>query len=131
MTDEDFATLHAILGRRGGFGHREHLELAWNYLARYSTDAAAQAVGSAIRHLAGVHGETAKYHETMTRGWVHLVAVHRVSSQTTSFDEFMAANRGLLDRHLLDRHYSQELIASPAARSHWTRPDLRDLPPLD
>ena len=33
MADHDFLEpLTAILDARGGFGHREHLELAWTYL---------------------------------------------------------------------------------------------------
>ena len=44
------------------------------------------------------------------------------------FDEFLDRFPPLLDRHLLDRHYSPALLASAAARESWVTPDLRPLP---
>jgi hypothetical protein len=130
MRESDLAVLRTILQTRGGFGHEQHIELAWNYLAQYPVEAAHEAVASAIRHMAGLHGAPDKYHDTITRTWIHLVAVHRSGSDAESFEEFIAHNRGLLDRHVLERHYSRELIASPEARARWTAPDLHELPVL-
>jgi hypothetical protein len=124
----DLDILRRILEAHDGFGHREHLELAWEYLGRYDAEAAYEAVAAAIRHLAEMHGAPDKYHETITRSWVHLVAVHRAGSDHTSFDDFIAHHRPLLDRQLLARHYSRELIASPEARTKWVEPDLAELP---
>jgi hypothetical protein len=125
---EDLDIRESVLNARGGFGHREHLELAWNYLRRYEAEEAQRAVASAIRHLATAHGTPEKYHETITRCWVHLVAVHRAGSDADSFDEFIAGNAGLLDRHLLDGHYSSGLLSSSQARTRWAEPDLHELP---
>jgi hypothetical protein len=130
MREGDLDILRRILGARGAFSHREHLELAWNYLALYEVDEAQRAVGSAIRHVARLHGMPDRYHQTITRSWVQLVALHRLGSDARSFDEFIAENPGLLDRRVLDRHYSRELIASPRARARWTEPDLAALPRL-
>jgi hypothetical protein len=85
-------------------------------------------VASAIREVAKMHGAPDKYHETITRSWVHLVALHRAENQAGSFDKFIAENPGLLERRLLDQHYSRELIGSHRARAQWTEPDLRALP---
>jgi hypothetical protein len=128
MRRQDLHILESILAARGGFSHREHLELVWNYLRIYETEDAERAVASTIRHVASAHGAPEKYHETITRCWVHLVAVHRAGSDADSFDEFIARNRGLLDHHLLDGHYSRGLLGSPEARAGWTEPDLRPLP---
>lgn len=128
MREQDLEILQSIVDRRGGFGHPEHLELAWNYLQRYEVEEAHRAVRSAIRHIASAHEAQDKYHETITRCWVHLVAVHRATSDAESFDQFIAENRGLLNRHLLDGHFSPELLRSPRARARWTEPDLRRLP---
>src|SRR5690348_13508611 len=128
MDDRDLQTLEQILHQRGGFSHREHLELVWNYLDRYDADAARDAVAAAIRHVATLHGAPERYHATITQAWVRLVALHRSSGTATTFDEFLAANAGLLDRRLLARHYSDKLISSERARRHWTEPDLRPLP---
>ena len=128
MREQDLDILHSVLNTRGGFGHQAHLELTWRYLQMYEPAEAQRAVATAIRHLASTHRAPDKYHETITRCWVHLVALHRAESDTESFDEFIAETRGLLDRHLLDAHYSPELISSARARARWTEPDLRDLP---
>jgi hypothetical protein len=128
MREQDLLTLQEIVDRHGGFGHREHLELAWSYLSVYGFEPAYEAVAAAIRHIARKHGEPDRYHATITRSWLHLVAVHRQRCGVASFDEFIAENPGLLDRSLLGRHYSSELIRSARARARWVEPDLRALP---
>ncbi len=128
MTEGDLQALERIVGAHGRFGHREHVELAWTYLGRYRLEQATDAMSAAVRHLASEHGMPDRYHETITRSWVRLVDVHRRDSDAGSFDEFIAGNSGLLDRQLLERHYSRELIASHGARAEWTEPDLRPLP---
>jgi hypothetical protein len=130
MRDRDLNALMEILGTRGRFGHREHLELAWTYLGQYQIDIAKRAMASAIRHVAGLHGAPDRYHDTITLSWVHLVAVHRQGSDARSFEDFIADHPGLLDRHLLDRHYSAERLAAADARVGWTEPNLLELPIL-
>jgi hypothetical protein len=130
MHERDLPVLCRILEMRGGFGHREHLELTWNYLGMYEIGGAHQTAACAIRHVANLHGVPDRYHATITRSWVHLVAIHRQASEARSFDEFIAHNPRLLDRHLLERHYSRELIASSEARTRWVEPDIRQLPAL-
>ena len=128
MEPHDLQTLEQIVAQRGGFGHREHLELVWTYLGRYPIVAASEAVAGAIRHVARRHGAPDKYHDTMTQAWVRLVAFHRADSQAATFDQFLAENPGLMDRGLLDRHYSRDRLFSPDARAAWIEPDLRELP---
>ena len=128
MSDEDLQALERIVGTHGRFGHREHLELAWTYLRRYRLEQATDAMSAAVRHLASEHGMPDRYHETITRSWVRLVDVHRHDSDARSFDEFIAGNSGLLDRQLVERHYSRDLIATDGARAESTEPDLRPLP---
>jgi Activator of Hsp90 ATPase homolog 1-like protein len=120
--------LQAVLAHGRGFGHAEHLELAWRYLDRFEPDDAERAMAEAIRHVAATHGQPDRYHETMTVAWVKLVAAHREECEAETFDEFIADNERLLDRDLLKRHYSPERIASAGARAEFTAPDLRDLP---
>lgn len=130
MTKPGLDILHGILATRGGFGHREHLELAWTCLDHYDLATAHDAVSTAIRHLARRHGMPERYHETLTRSWVHVVALHRALAPGGSFDAFIAANPGLLAKDLLSRHYSQSLIQSSTARTQWAEPDLRAFPAL-
>jgi hypothetical protein len=128
-TDRDFLEpLTAILDARGGFGHREHLELAWTYLALSPLDAARRQMSAAVRHVAGMHGAPDRYHETITNSWVLLVETHRRHDTAATFDEFIGRHPGLLDRQLLSRHYSAAVLGSAKARAQWTSPDLRPLP---
>lgn len=118
------------MDKAGKFGHREHLELAWNYLDRYPLAVAKRAMASAIRRIAAEHGAADKYHETLTLAWVHLVAVHRERWPASTFGEFIGRNPQLLDSHLLDGHYSSDVLWRGGARAAWTEPDLRTLPVL-
>ena len=130
MRKRDLQALQEILASRGAFGHREHLELAWNLLRRYPIDEAAEIMVAAIRHVARLHGAEDKYHETMTRAWLHFVAVHTQRWGAESFEAFVERNPDLLDRTLIERFYSPELIFSESARVAWAVPDIRPLPAL-
>lgn len=130
MDGDDRQILHDILGRGAGFGHRQHVELAWRYLARYDPDRAADSVAAAIRQVADTHGQPAKFHQTITRSWVQCVAAHRERWPADTFDEFLDRNPQLLDAGLLGHFYSPGTLASPQARAQWVAPDLRALPAL-
>jgi hypothetical protein len=130
MNDEDRRVLHKILVRGDGFGHRQHVELAWRFLGSRSVDQAAEAVTAAIRQVAAAHGQPGKFHETITRSWVRCVAAHRERWPAATFDGFLERNPQLLDSGLLGHFYSPELLASPEARTRWVTPDLHALPAL-
>jgi hypothetical protein len=131
MRQEDLRILHAILGRGEGFGHRQHVELAWRYLGAHdSADDAAAAMAGAIRQVAAAHGQEAKFHETITRAWARCVAVHAERWPADTFERFIARNPQLLDSRLLDHFYSPERLATPQARHSWVDPDRRPLPTL-
>ena len=130
MRRSDLDVLDAIIRTRGGFGHREHLELAWTYLRAYPVQEAERVMIAAIQHVAREHGAEGKYHETMTRAWVHFTAVHMQRWGAESFDEFMQRNHHLLDGRLIEHFYSRELIFGDSARAVWADPDLRPLPAL-
>src|SRR5579875_884496 len=112
MDASDHDVLAGIMKARGGFGHREHLELAWTLLQLYPVERAADAMVAAIRHLASTHGAEGKFHETITRAWLHCVAVHAQRWGAADFDAFLERNPQLLERELLGHFYSRELIGS-------------------
>jgi hypothetical protein len=131
MTEPGVEIVERIVAARGDFGHREHLELAWTCLASHGdVDSAHRAVAAAVRHVARRHGMPDRYHETLTRAWVHVVALHRALAPGDSFGAFIAAHPRLLERDLLNHHYSQPLLRSQAARRRWAEPDLRAFPVL-
>jgi hypothetical protein len=130
MHARDRHVLQTIVETRGGFGHREHLELAWSYLRLYPVDVAAEVMSDTIRHLARQHGTPEKHHATITRAWVHFVAVHDRRWGAASFEEFIGRNPDLLDRTLIEHFYSPELIGSADAAAAPAAPDRRGLPAL-
>jgi hypothetical protein len=113
------------------FGHRQHLEVVWLYLARLTPEQAAEAVRAGIRRLATAHGVPQLYHETLTRVWIHLVAGARADRPDLPFDELLAARPELLDRALPQRFFSPELLGSAEAKARWVEPDRTALPPLN
>jgi hypothetical protein len=128
MRDPGVDILETIVATRGGFGHREHLELAWTCLAAEDVESAHRAAAAGVRHVAARHGMPDRYHETLTRAWVQVVALHRSLEPCESFDAFIEAHPRLLERNLLSGHYSRPLLWSEAARERWTEPDLRPFP---
>lgn len=130
MRKGDLEIVEEIIQSRAGFGHREHLELAWTYLRLYPLDEASGAMTAAVRHVARRHGAENKYHETLTRAWLQCVAVHMQRWGAESFEAFLEANPDLLDRALIEHFYSPGLIFGDRARAAWVDPDLRQLPAL-
>ncbi len=114
-------------GQAGGrFGHREHVHLA--FIAARRGDAA-DLLRDWIRQIAASHGAPDRYHETITAAWARIVAQHVLAAPAiTDFETFAARYPALLDKSLLTRHYSQAVLASPAARASWVAPDLAPIP---
>src|SRR5579864_465766 len=111
-----------------GFHHRDHLRLAWVAVQRMGLDRSVDAITQAIRHFAAAHGSEGKYHETMTRFWIRVINLGVRRHPQLRFESLLEAEPHLLDKALPFRHWSRELISSPAARTSWIDPDLRPLP---
>ncbi|TME89625.1 MAG: hypothetical protein E6I43_00310 [Chloroflexi bacterium] len=110
------------------FHHRDHLRLAWIQIRRIGLPRALEAVTAAIRQFAAGHGHGDRYHETMTRFWLLVVAMGISRHPTLAFDELLAAEPHLLDKNLPYRHWSRERMGSEDARHRWLEPDLRLMP---
>ena len=130
MNDKEF--LHAFMAGSlpaGHFHHRDHLRLTWLLVGRQGAHAAGGTIASALRQLTTSHGQTAKYHETLTQFWVRLVGhMMRAQPDIPDFDAFIAAFPQLLDKELPYRHWQRETMGSAVARTTWVEPDLRALP---
>ena len=126
MTDRDFARAF----ERGDvppseFSHRSHIRLAWVYLQEGPTfDAALARIRDGIKQFAAAAGKADKYHETMTVGWMTVLAAarDRVGAEL-SFDDLLRLEPELADKDLLLRHYSRDRLFSDAARVAWVPPD--------
>lgn len=111
-----------------GFGHREHLRLAWILIERFGLEAAAPEIERRLRHLAEAHGMPERYSRTLTLFWARLVAHVAARTPAGSFAEFLAAEGWLMEPGLARRHYSPELLSSGVARARWVEPDLIAMP---
>ncbi len=128
----DDAFLHAFFNAglaNSEFHHRDHLRLAWLQVRRLGASRAEASVVEGIRHFATAHGHGERYHDTMTRFWVRLVA-HAADDrpQISDFDEFLAAYPLLLDKNTPLRHWSREALFGAVARGAWWEPDQVALP---
>lgn len=111
------------------FHHRDHLRLAWALVRERGETEAGPLIASSIRGFAERHGQSQKYHETMTRFWVRVVALHIATRpDSTSFEQFLYTFPSLLNTSLPYSHWSREVMASDAARAAWVEPDLLALP---
>ena len=117
--------LAEVLPADGGFGHRQHVHLAFLAVRRYGTPEAVSRVSAWIRHIAAYERAPQKYNATITRAWTEIVGHHvGADAGAGSFAEFAARHPALLDKRLLRRHYSPARLASAAARTGWAEPDL-------
>ncbi|MER7272994.1 hypothetical protein ABT369_00915 [Dactylosporangium sp. NPDC000244] len=119
--DELFA---AVTAGPGHFGHREHVHLTWLAIHGVGPDAALGLVSDGIRRTARYAGQPRKYHVTMSRAWVELIAA-RMTPDDPDFAAFAARHPEVLDKRLLNEHYRPGTLATEAARTGWVPPDAR------
>jgi hypothetical protein len=122
------AVLAEIVPPGGAFRHREHIHLAYLAVQRHGAGAAAQVSGW-IRQLAEYQRAPQKFNATVTKAWVEIVAHHAAAAPAgADFAAFATRYPELLDKRLLNRHYTSRALASPAARAGWLEPDLAAFP---
>jgi hypothetical protein len=123
------AILSAITGPAGQFRHRQHVNLAFAAVRRYGMPAATGKICTWIRLTAAYERAPQKYHHTVSRAWVEIVAHHvGADPDCADFDVFAGRNPALLDKRLLTRHYRSATLASWPAREGWVEPDLLPFP---
>jgi hypothetical protein len=121
--------LPAITGPGGQFRHRQHINLAFYAVRRYGMPDAVGMICGWIRQIAAYERAPQKYHHTVSRAWVELVAHHVAADpDCADFDVFADRNPGLLDKRLLGRHYRSSTLAAGPARCSWVEPDLLPFP---
>ena len=102
------------------FGHRQHVELAYDLLARMDFADAAAHFRDMLRRIGG-----AKYHETITMAYLAIVAERMHGHTYADAQAFVAANPDLLDHKngALAGYYDVAAItASPLAREIFVLP---------
>ncbi|WCN78622.1 hypothetical protein [Micromonospora sp. LH3U1] len=125
LFDELMAEVNAANER---FDHRAHLHLTWLAVRAAGMPAAIGLVSDGIQRTARYAGMPQKYHATVSRAWVELVAHHIADRATGDFTVFIDRHPALLDKRLLTRFYSSATLASTQARTGWVEPDLAPFP---
>lgn len=129
MDDSEF--LRAFLDgwpQEERFGHHEHLRIGWLVIERHGPELAAEIVGERLKAMAVARGVAPLYNETMTRFWIRLIAHVRKATGATTIDEAVDKVPMLLDKNLVQRHWSRTVMFGPLARTAWVDPDLAPLP---
>ena len=123
------AILPEITGPGGPFRHRQHIHLAFLAVRRYGMPEATTRICDWIRGIAAYERAPQKYHHTVSRAWVEIVA-HHVGDDPdcADFGTFADRHPALLDKRLLARHYRSSTLAAAPARSGWVEPDLLPFP---
>jgi hypothetical protein len=110
----------------GKFHHADHIRLAWLYIQRHGACQAETRLLEGIRGFAERAGAPQKFMYTTTIAWTRLVAAAcRKSTTCDSFCVWIEAHPELLNKDLLNEHYSAERLESPEARRGWVDPDLK------
>ncbi|MEM8817469.1 MAG: hypothetical protein AAFX56_15935 [Pseudomonadota bacterium] len=105
------------------FGHREHVYAAWLAITRLGDRAGSDCYVSTLKALTEKLGVPEKYHETITRFYLTLIAERIRRHADPEWAVFEAANADLFERALLDRYYSTERLWSEEAHRHFLLPD--------
>ena len=112
------------------FNHAMHLRLAYCYLVKFGPQNAAKHMKKTLISFLSFHGvDPAKYHETITQGWLKAVwHFMQQSHPTPSSEAFLKTNPVLLNKEILLSHYSEDLLFSAQARCQYLAPDLNPFP---
>lgn len=106
-----------------------HLRLAYVYLVEYGPASAHDRMRQSLLAFLTHHGvPLEKYHETLTKAWVLAVGHFMDRTASSSFAEFAAGSRPLLDSKAMLKHYRAERLFSQEARAAYVEPDLAAIP---
>ena len=128
LTTEEQAFLEAFEGdtlQAGGFGHHDHVRVAWLYLRLYSVPVALARFVEGIKRFVHRIGQGGLYHETITYAFIFLINERmECDGRAESWDAFAARNTDLLTqgKALLNTYYRTETLDSDLARKVFVMP---------
>lgn len=128
--EAEFDVLFSLVDTSAGFGHRQHVHVTWLAVREHGPAHATDLIRHGIQKLARYANAPQKYHETVSRAWVTVVAARVAEDREPDFDAFIERNPELLDKRLLMRFYRSTTLASQGAKRGWVEPDLAPFPAL-
>lgn len=126
MSDVEFLAGFAS-GTLAEFHHRDHLRMTWLLLRRDGLERGTRSVIDGIKRFAAAKRAPGRYHETLTRVWIHLVAT-AMDGTEQCFDDLLRGHPELLRQDQALRFYRPETLDGADARESWVEPDLAPLP---
>ena len=109
------------------FPHADHVRLTTIYLRRHGRDETRRFLMEGLRRFATAKGVPEKFHVTITRAWMELVAEAIEHHAAADVDALLTACPLLADKDALLTFYSRERLLSDEARQRWVPPDLRPI----
>jgi len=106
-----------------GFGHRDHVGVAYEMLRSYEFLEASVKYSRAINTIATRAGAHQKFNVTITLAFLSLIAERMHTARYDSFDAFIEQNQDLLSASLLSELYSPDRLGSDLARAVFLLPD--------
>src|SRR5271169_5813467 len=107
MTDAEFLSAFEDTSLEP-FHHRDHLRVTFLYLRQFGEPETRERLAAAILRYAAARNGSEKYHQTITLAWIRLIAA--ASEPMQDFDAMVSAHPQLLDKNLLNRYYSPEVL---------------------
>ncbi len=97
--------------------------MAFEMLRRHDFAETSYRYCAALRVMTAKIGKPEVFHQTMTLAFLALIAERLQEGTYADFGEFVTANPDLMTRSVLASWYSQERLASDAARKVFLLPD--------
>lgn len=106
-----------------GFGHRDHVQVAFEMLEAYEFVDACTRYACTIRAMAESVDVLEKYNATITFAFMSLIAERKSQMGSANLESFLEENPDLLNRNVLKSYYTDERLASATARRQFLLPD--------
>ncbi len=108
------------------FIHEAHLRLGFIHIKKYGIEKAIEQVSQQIQQLVISIGAQEKYHHTVTIAALHILNHYIRKNPEAPFQQLLASEPQLLAdfKSILNKHYSESILASPEARHQYFPPDL-------
>ena len=123
--DEELRALEAGETDLSAFPHLEHVRMGFEMLGRYPFAEAALRFGKGLRRLTSNAGKPEAYNETITLAFLALIGERKARAESNEWLEFIAANRDLADKNILERWYDAAELKSDVARRTFILPRAR------
>ena len=123
-TTDILSQFEALKIAPGEFGHKDHVETAFEMLKKYPFIEACTKYAGIIRMMAAKAGAPEKFNVTITVAFLSLIAKRMEQTANYSkFNQFLERNADLNSMNILDQWYTKDQLLSEFARNHFLLPD--------